>query len=882
MSEINPHKINKLKNKFKTFLDSKKTLTSNFTHISMGGLYSGSKFSITEKKDIKSLNSLLSDSIKYDLTYSIAEKQQEYGPIKIDIDLESETKSNNETKIYDNEFIINILDSYRKSISKFCDIENGDMKACLFEKKSIKQKNNKYRDGFHIIFPSICLDYKIRHVIRNEVINIFKKNHKNKLKRYSNTFEDILDKSIVNSNFWLMYGCAKPNCEPYKLTKYFNYKNKELDISSFSKNKNKNIIKLLSLRSDRWNEDNAHVLNKDLDEEFIEDNFKNLGIKSQPIESYTTEEKKDLIKSIYKLVGMLSKKRSNNYHTWIRCGWVLRNTDPSLLNLWIDFSKKSKKYKEGECQKIWKNMRKSGLTHRTLRMWASEDNPKKYKEFKTEEFELSVKKNEGLGTFWIAKALHVKYGDTFVCTNPEKNEWYEFRYHRWSEMKGGGKLIELMSSQFSNLYREQVDKYNKKAMNAPINEKSKYDEMVDKFKKIASQLMNITFKKKILEEAKNIFYDQDFIQNLDENHDIIGFTNGVYDLKLHEFRNGQSDDYISLSTKVDYIEWDPNNSISKKILKFLSEILPKEDVRKYFLTVLSTCVSGDNNEEKIYFATGSGSNGKSVLFELISSALGDYYITCPITILTGKRGQSSQASPELARLKGVRIGVFQEPNSGDTLNVGTLKELTGNDKFMARKLHQDPIEIKPQVKFFMACNDKPEDLPDDGGTWRRIRVIDFISKFVEKHDLVKSKPNMYLIDNKLKHNLPEWGPIFAGYLVHIYKTEYCNKKLYEPKEVLSSTNEYRMDNNHFLEYFNFRVIETEDDNDIIGKKSFWTDFKTWFKEFKDGNKQPKAKKLYEFLNKKLRFNKKGWKKVRFKISEEFDTSNDEKPNDLDV
>ena len=43
---------------------------------------------------------------------------------------------------------------------------------------------------------------------------------------------------------------------------------------------------------------------------------------------------------------------------------------------------------------------------------------------------------------------------------------------------------------------------------------------------------------------------------------------GVYDLKLHEFRKGQSDDYISLSTKVDYIPWNPNNPTSKKILQF--------------------------------------------------------------------------------------------------------------------------------------------------------------------------------------------------------------------------------------------------------------------------------------------------------------------------
>ena len=113
---------------------------------------------------------------------------------------------------------------------------------------------------------------------------------------------------------------------------------------------------------------------------------------------------------------------------------------------------------------------------------------------------------------------------------------------------------------------------------------------------------------------------------------------------------------------------------------------------------------------------------------MISNSLGEYYISCPITILTRKRGMSGQASPELARFKGARIGVFQEPDSGETFNVGILKELTGNDKFMARQLHKDPIEIKPQIKLFMTCNDLLNVPSNDGGTWRRIRVIDFISK----------------------------------------------------------------------------------------------------------------------------------------------------------
>ena len=62
---------------------------------------------------------------------------------------------------------------------------------------------------------------------------------------------------------------------------------------------------------------------------------------------------------------------------------------------------------------------------------------------------------------------------------------------------------------------------------------------------------------------------------------------------------------------------------------------------------LSSCLSGEVREEKFYFWTGSGGNGKSKLVDMIELALGDYSRSMDVGYLTTKKGSSSSASPEL-------------------------------------------------------------------------------------------------------------------------------------------------------------------------------------------------------------------------------------------
>lgn len=101
-------------------------------------------------------------------------------------------------------------------------------------------------------------------------------------------------------------------------------------------------------------------------------------------------------------------------------------------------------------------------------------------------------------------------------------------------------------------------------------------------------------------------FDENFENKLNANLNLIGFENGVYDLRRKLFRIVSPDNYISFSTKIYYISYKPNNKYMKEIKIFLKQIVPHDEVRDYLLKILSTCVSGNIKEEKCIFLTVVG------------------------------------------------------------------------------------------------------------------------------------------------------------------------------------------------------------------------------------------------------------------------------------
>lgn len=877
---LNPNKIRKLKDNVYKFLEKYRVNGGpeiKYTHISMGNSLLG-KFNL-DKKARKEFNKLYIEAVEYGTTFSIAEKPKDYAPIMVDIDLEVPIDSyDKNNRLYNDNMIIEIIDTYRQVISKYLDLFGNDklFDVSLIEKEAPTKKATLIKDGFHLIFHNFCANYKLRHIIREAVVKLLEKS--DTFNNFSNTVEKIIDKAVVSSNCWLMYGSKKDDGYLYKLTKILSKNNQEWDSSNIIANKAM-CIELFSLQHKRWNQDESPPYVEEIDDEIIDNLYKqnseknsyskNNNLSDAPI----AENKEDDIRRARYFITLLSEERSNDYQEWIRVGWALHNIDMSLLDAWIEFSKLSTKYKDGCCDDAWYKMRNEGLTIRSLMLWAEQDNYTKYHQFINREFNDVLLKSLDGSTYYVAKALHTKFVDKFVCSSLDNNVWYEFKNHRWFKVKHGHTLQREISESFANEYLKLAARYSLKATTVGGLEREDTQKKAANVQKIASKLMDITFKEKIMKEAKSLFYDPEFEERLDEDYNLIGFNNGIYDLENNIFRDGRPDDFISKTTNNDYIKFKQSHQHYDKMIKFFEQILPNEEVRKYFLLTLATCVSGHNKEEKLYIATGSGSNGKSLLFNLVSLALGEYYISCQITIITRKRGGSGQASPELLRLKGARCGCFQETDDGERLNVGMMKEITGNDRFVVRGLYADPIEVKPQIKFYLACNQLPGVPSNDGGTWRRLRVIHYGSKFVEKPE----KTNEFLIDNTLKEKIKDWGPLFASYLIHLYVTEY--KKLTylsEPDAVKISTESYKMENDHFTEFFINRIQYTNNKRDSIGIKAMYDEFKSWFKNSHEGVKVSSQVELNKFLFEKIGEPRQSkWRGYTFNNDEENKSDNED-------
>jgi P4 family phage/plasmid primase-like protien len=378
-----------------------------------------------------------------------------------------------------------------------------------------------------------------------------------------------------------------------------------------------------------------------------------------------------------------------------------------------------------------------------------------------------------------------------------RNNWYFFTGSIW---KADNDNIELKKQiiELSKVFDRIRTHYEFKTDDTTMQLKKNVKSIINKFHKPG-------FQDDVIKGAKIYFNDEHFINNLNSKKHLVPFSNGVYDLLEHKFRKTKKDDYINLTMNYDFSETIRN----PEVYTFLDQVLPVKSVRDYVLKKMSECLNGDiPNTYFLMFIGDTGANGKSQLLNLMKLAMGDFGEKVEVTLLTRKRNNANEANSEKIKLLHKRFAFLSEPEDGEKINIGLLKELTGSEEIVARGLYQESVSFVMEAKLFLACNELPEIKGEDTALWRRIRVIDFPSRFVDE----PKDENEYKIDRTLPSRMREdlsWRQTFMSILL-----EYYYKDVIEPVEVQVKTNEYRQENNDF---YNWLVANVEEKKNHVLK-----------------------------------------------------------------
>ena len=416
----------------------------------------------------------------------------------------------------------------------------------------------------------------------------------------------------------------------------------------------------------------------------------------------------------------------------------------------------------------------------------------------------------------FAEMLHYFYEKEYNFG--EDGNWYRFEQHRWENIGPKNHYMEEYGRQkIKELFEELID-YCKVVKLETVK--------IKEIRKIKNSIAKQKVIRDVIDATKTKFFvrnnaHRDFVKRLDTNSYLIGFDNGVYDLKEHIFRAGKQEDMITLSVGYSFASEKSENYDS--LLQFLEDIQPNKLERDYLLTYLSTALFG-NSLELFTILTGQGRNGKSKLIELLKMTFGNYYGSVKSQLFTRPQPDASSPDPGLLNLQKKKLVISSEPEKNQKLNSGFIKFITGRDSTQLRACHQnDMIDFEPKFITLFVCNDIPETDDLDSAFSKRLRCMNFPTEFCDK----PVKDNQKQINTAINENFNSWRNDLMLLLIEYYKVYQTEKKLVATKEILKWTKKYEAETDAYLQFLDECTEEKEGER--IKVQILVEHFRNWWK-----------------------------------------------------
>eukprot|EP00891_Asterochloris_glomerata_P005824 jgi/Astpho2/5824/fgenesh1_pg.00080_%23_73_t len=247
----------------------------------------------------------------------------------------------------------------------------------------------------------------------------------------------------------------------------------------------------------------------------------------------------------------------------------------------------------------------------------------------------------------------------------------------------------------------------------------------------------------IAKTAKQLMLDTSLPEKFDKNIDIVACCSGVIELRTGVLRKATYSDYLSRAVSAGYADIDyPTPDIDAL---FASIFNNDEEVISFMQRLLGYGLTGHITAQVWAIWTGVGSNGKSLLLELLSNLLGPGMFGVPpkeVFFQGGKQTQAGGHTAHLHTLKGKLMIAREERNLTDQLDTALIKQMTGGSMITSRAPHQAAYEtFMPTHLPILACNQLPAINVDDQAELRRLIVTPFNNIYTGPDDRVPYNPN---------------------------------------------------------------------------------------------------------------------------------------------
>jgi P4 family phage/plasmid primase-like protien len=310
----------------------------------------------------------------------------------------------------------------------------------------------------------------------------------------------------------------------------------------------------------------------------------------------------------------------------------------------------------------------------------------------------------------------------------------------------------------------------------------------------------------------------------DAHPDLLNTPSGVVDLETGEEMPHDPD---LLMTKITGAPYRPHTDHDdwKKAL----EALP-EQVRDYLQIRLGQAITGHMTPDDVLVVMhGGGENGKSTITEVMSRAVGEYFLLVSDRALMA----NPDAHPtELMDFQGARFAVLEETPEARRLNTQRLKRTIGTPRITARRIRKDSVTFDATHSLFLSTNHKPNVEESDHGTWRRLMLVTFPYRFRKEHEPIEG-PNDRAGDPTLRERAkgdPDVLSAALAWLVEGARRWYEGGRIMPapPETIVRDTRAWRAESDLITSYLDDRIAMDADSHVLAVE--LLDDFNGWLKD----------------------------------------------------